>query len=222
MTQDNIWTDLDNYFNANLLVEDPVLDLVLRQSETAGLPSIHVTRNQGAFLHLLARLTSAKRILELGTLGGYSTVCLARALPAGGHLVSLELNPDYAALAQSHLELAGVADRAEIRIGRAVDSMDAMIAAGEEPFDFVFIDADKPSNSTYLERALNLTHPGSMIIIDNVVRGGRVLDPGSSDGNVAGVRAVVEMIANEPRITTTHLQTVGEKGHDGFIIGIVN
>ena len=222
MSENKTWTAVDAYFNAALLPDDAVLEEIAVRSAAAGLPPINVTRNQGAFLQLLARLVNARRILELGTLGGYSTVWLARALPKDGELISLELNPDYATLARSHVEMAGVSDRVDIRVGRAVDSMDAMITAGDAPFDFVFIDADKPSNSAYLERSLQLTRTGSLILIDNVIRGGRVLDPNSSDTNVAGVRAVVQMIENDPRITMTHLQTVGEKGYDGFIIGIVN
>ncbi len=172
-------------------------------------------------MHLLAKMHGSRRILELGTLGGYSTIWLARALPDDGTLLSFEINPENAAIAQANIERANLQDKVEIRVGRAADLMDGLIAEGVEPFDFVFIDADKPGNADYLERALKLTRLGSVILIDNVVRNGAVTDQSSTDANVIGVHKVTEMLANEPRLTATHLQTVGAKNYDGFILAIV-
>jgi predicted O-methyltransferase YrrM len=180
-----------------------------------------VSASQGKLLSVLARSITAHRILEIGTLGGYSTIWLARALAPGGHLISLELEPRHAEVAQQNLASAGLTDRAEIRVGPALESLEALGAAGEPPFDLVFIDADKQSNAEYFAWAVRLTHPGSLIIVDNVVRRGRVADPTGADSAALGVRRLLDAMAAEPRVDATTVQTVGSKGYDGFAIGIV-
>jgi predicted O-methyltransferase YrrM len=224
---DKLWDSVDEYFNSALIPADPVLTGAVERARAAGLPHIAVTPGQGKLLHLIARIHGARRILEIGTLGGYSAIWLARALPDGpdaaqrGSLLSLELEPKHAEVARANLAEAGLADRVEVRIGPAADSLAALVAAQVEPFDFVFIDADKPSNPVYLEYVLRLTRPGSVIVIDNVVRQGAVADPGSEDESVIGVQRAVEMITAEPRLSATALQTVGSKGYDGFILAVV-
>lgn len=178
-----------------------------------------VAPNQGKFLHIAARMMGARRILEIGTLGGYSTIWLARALLPGGQVVTLEANPAHARVAKANLERAGLSALVDIRVGPAIETLPTL--AAQEPFDLIFIDADKPSNPQYLEWAIKLSRPGSVIISDNVVRKGEVIDPGSSDPAVPGLRRHFDMMANEPRLTATALQTVGSKGWDGFVIGIV-
>ena len=215
------WTAVDSYFNGRLLPPDPVLEAALDTSAAAGLPSIAVAANQGKLLMLLAQTAGARRILEIGTLGGYSTIWLARALPADGRLISLELDPKHAAVARANLEQAGLSAVAEVRVGRGVDSLPTLAAEGAGPFDLVFIDADKPSNADYFAWALKLTRPGSLIIVDNVVRRGAVADPDSADLNVLGVRRLADLIAHEPRVDATALQTVGDKGYDGLLIARV-
>ena len=219
MGQDQ-WTAVDAYFNARLSPPDPVLDAALAASDAAGLPQIAVAANQGKLLMLLAQSVGARRILEVGTLGGYSSIWLARALPDGGRLISLEIDPRHAEVARANLAHAGFADRAEVRVGRGIDSLLKLAEEGSGPFDFVFIDADKPSNADYFAWALKLTRPGSLIVVDNVVRRGRVIDD-AADPNVAGVRRLVELVAAEPRVDATAIQTVGDKGHDGFLIARV-
>jgi predicted O-methyltransferase YrrM len=215
------WTAVDDYFDGVLIPADPVLDAARALSAAEGLPDIAVTPGQGRLLHLIARINGARRILEVGTLGGYSGIWLARALPAGGQLISLELDPHHAEVARANLKAAGVDDRAQVRVGRAVDSLAALAEERPEPFDLVFIDADKPSNPDYLAWALRLSRPGTVIVVDNVVRGGAVIDPGSPDPNVQGVRRLADLIAAEPRLTATAIQTVGAKGYDGFILARV-
>ena len=215
----NAWTLVDTYLCDTLVGAQPALDEALARAATAGLPSIEVTPNQGKLLHLLARIRGARRILEVGTLGGYSTIWLARALPLDGRLVTLELEPKHAAVARENL--ASFGDRIEVRLGRAVDSLDALIAEAAEPFDFVFIDADKPSNPDYFTRALRLSRPGTVIVVDNIVRQGRVLDTSATMPDVEGVRRLHALIANEPRVDATALQTVGTKGWDGFTLALV-
>jgi predicted O-methyltransferase YrrM len=215
------WDAVDDYFEGELIGPDPVLAEALARSDKAGLPQIAVTASQGKLLHLMAKMTGARRILEVGTLGGYSAIWLARALPDGGSLISLEVEPKHAEVARANLEAAGLADKAQVRVGRGVDSLAALAEEGAEPFDFVFIDADKPSNAQYVAAALLLSHPGTVIVVDNVVREGRVIETDGSNAAVEGVRKVVDLIAREPRLTGTAIQTVGAKGYDGFIVALV-
>ena len=212
------WSDVDSYIEANLLVDaDPVFGQVLRANAAGGLPAIDVSPAQGKFLNLLVRISGARRILEIGTLGAYSTIWMAKALPAGGAMVSLEYAPKHAAVAKDNLARAGLLDRVEIVVGPALESLPKLSGA----FDLIFMDADKPNNSNYLQWALKLSHPGSIVILDNVVRDGRVLESGSTDANVKGARGAFELIKGEPRIDATALQTVGLKGWDGFVLGVV-
>lgn len=215
------WTAVDAYFSAALVPEDEALTAALKDSDAAGLPQINVTPNQGKLLHLLARVRGARRILEIGTLGGYSTIWLARALPAGGRLVTLEYSPKHAEVARGNLERAGLGEVVEVRVGPAAGSLARLAEEGTEPFDFVFIDADKINNPVYLEWSLRLTRPGSVIVCDNVVRGGAVADPGSDDPSVRGTRRFIELAAAEPRLDATAVQTVGTKGWDGFALALV-
>ncbi|MDN8000281.1 O-methyltransferase [Burkholderia multivorans] len=220
MDQDQ-WNRVDAYFSATLMPSDDVLDAALAASEAAGLPAINVAPNQGKLLQLLATIRGARRILEVGTLGGYSTIWLARALPPGGRLVTLELNPAHAAVATQNIARAGFADVVSVVVGSAKDSLARLIADGEAPFDFIFIDADKDNNRAYLDAALKLSRPGTVIVVDNVVRRGRVADPDNRDPDVVGVREGFARIVAEPKLTTTAVQTVGQKGWDGFSISIV-
>lgn len=200
---------------------DPALDGALKASGEAGLPAIEVTPSAGKLLMLLARMIGARRILEIGTLGGYSTIWLARALVEGGRLISLEAQARHAELARMNIAAAGLADRVEVRVGKALDSLPAIEAAGEGPFDFVFLDADKPNNPAYFEWALKLTRPGSVIVADNVVRHGAIIDRGDADPSVHGVRTFLEAVARDKRVSATAIQTVGAKGHDGFALALV-
>ncbi|MBS2965705.1 O-methyltransferase [Actinocrinis puniceicyclus] len=220
MTQQT-WTAVDEYFNAALLPADPVLEAARARSEAEGLPDIAVAPTHGRLLNLIARIHGARRILEVGTLGGYSTIWLARALPPDGLLVTLELDPHHAEVARANLKAAGVDERAQVRVGRAADSLAALAEQRPEPFDMVFIDADKPSNALYLEWALRLSRPGTVIVVDNVVRDGRVVEADSPDPAVQGVRQLLDMIAAEPRLTATAIQTTGVKGYDGFLLALV-
>lgn len=220
MTQAD-WSAVDDYIAGHLLGDDPVLDAVLQANATAGLPAIDVSAVQGKMLHLLALGTGARRILEVGTLGGYSTIWLARALPEGGHLVTLELDPHHAEVARANLSNAGMADKVEVRVGPAVEALDAMIAGGEAPFDFIFVDADKEGYPDYLSAAMRLSRPGTMIVFDNVVREGGILDPNHPDPRVQGTRALFEAMAAEPRLSATAVQTVGAKKWDGFALALV-
>jgi predicted O-methyltransferase YrrM len=214
------WMRVDDYIAATLLPPDPVLDAALAANAAAGLPAIDVAPAEGRFLHILARMVGARRILEIGTLGGYSTIWLARALPEGGQLVTLEADPAHAAVARGNIERAGLADVVDLRLGRALDTLPAL--ADEAPFDLVFIDADKPSNPDYLAWALRLARPGTVIVCDNVVREGRVADAGSVEPAILGTRRLFEMLAAEPRLTATALQTLGSKGWDGFAFATVD
>ncbi len=209
------WRDVDRYFVETLVDEDDALVAARRDCRAAALPDHEVAANQGALLALLARVSGARRVLEIGTLGGYSTIWLARAVE---HVTTLEVDPEYAKLAQRNLERAGVAERVEIMIGTALDGLATLIDAQVEPYDLVFIDADKPNNPRYLEASLRLTRPGSVIVADNVVRDGAVIDPASTDERVQGVRRFLEMVGADPRLEATALQTVGSKGWDGFAI----
>lgn len=216
-----VWNKVDDYFGEALGDSDPVLDAAQAASARAGLPPIAVSPLQGKMLHLLALSVGARRILEVGTLGGYSAIWLARALPADGELVTLEIDPLHARTATANLAAAGLADRAQVRLGKAADTLAAMRTDGAGPFDFTFIDADKPSNPDYFAHALAMSRPGALIVVDNVVRAGGVVDP-SGDAAVQGVRRLAQMIAAEPRVTATAIQTVGAKGYDGFILARVN
>jgi len=215
------WIEVDRYINGHLAPHDAPLDAAVAANSAADLPAIDVTPNQGKLLYLLAQLVGAKRILEIGTLGGYSTIWMARALPKGGRLITLELMPKHADVAQANLERAGVAHRVEIRVGKALDLLKKMGKEGVKPFDLVFIDADKANGPAYLKWALDHTHKGSLIIVDNVVRDGEIVNARSADPDIRGSRRVFEMMAAEPRLTATALQTVGSKGYDGLAIALV-
>jgi predicted O-methyltransferase YrrM len=215
------WIEVDDYFAALFAPEDAALAAALAASDAAGLPSINVTASQGKLLTLLARLTGARRILEIGTLGGYSTIWLARALPPDGCVVTLEADRRHAEVARANIARAGFADRVEVRLGKALDTLPVLVAEKAGPFELIFIDADKPNNPRYLEFALALSRPGSLIIADNVVRDGRVTDPRSRDPSVQGIRRFNELIAAEPRLSATAIQTVGGKGYDGFVLALV-
>lgn len=221
MTGRKLWTAVDGYFTDLLVPADPALDDALRANEAAGLPPHDVAPNQGMLLHLLARAVGAESILEIGTLGGYSTIWLARALPDDGRLISLEVNERHAEVARENLGRAGLADKVDVRVGDAKTLLAAMVENGEGPFDLVFIDADKPNNPAYLASALDLSRRGTLIVGDNVVRGGEIVDAGSDDPKVRGVRRFFEMLAAEPRVGATAVQTVGSKGHDGFALALV-
>lgn len=214
------WTAVDRYITDRLVPSDAALDAALASSAARGLPAINVAPNQGKLLQLLARSIGAKRILEVGTLGGYSTIFLARALPVGGKLVTLEYEPKHADVARENIARAGLADVVQIRVGKAIDTLPKLAAEGGGPFDLVFIDADKPGNADYFAWAMKLTRVGSLIIVDNVVRKGEVIDP-AGDANVQGARRLYEAMAAEPRVSATAVQTVGSKGHDGFAIAVV-
>jgi predicted O-methyltransferase YrrM len=220
MTQEK-WSAVDRYITDLLVPSDPALDAALRASAAAGLPPINVAPNQGKLLMLLAQAQGARNILEIGTLGGYSTIWLARALPADGRLITLEFDPKHAEVARANIARAGLADVVEVRLGRALDTLKQLAAENRGPFDLIFIDADKPGYPDYFPWALKLSRPGSMIIADNVVRNGAVIDADSSDPNVQGMRRFNELLAAEPRVSATVIQTVGSKGYDGFAIVLV-
>jgi len=216
-----LWTKIDDYYTHLFVLPDPALDAALAASDAAGLPQIAVAPNQGKLLMLIARIQGARRILEVGTLGGYSSIWLARALPADGRLVTLEADATHAKVARDNIARAGLAGKVELRLGPARQSLAKLVEEKSEPFDLVFIDADKPSNPDYFTQALELTRRGSLIIADNVVRDGDVLDAESRDAGVRGIRRFNELVAAERRVTATALQTVGSKGHDGFAIILV-
>ena len=216
-----LWTDVDHYFNDLLVPPDPALDAALVDNAAAGLPAIDVSPTQGKLLNLLARMQRSQKILEIGTLGGYSTIWLARALPEGGRVVTLEFDPHHAKTATENLRKAGVLDRVEILVGRAIDSLPTLEHSAATPFDLIFIDADKESYTEYLEWALKLSRVGTVIVADNVVREGKVVDAECPDPMVQGVRRFTERLAAEPRLSATVLQTVGMKGYDGFALAVV-
>lgn len=215
------WTAVDQYISQTLLPPDTTLDAALKASTDAGLPAISVSPNQGKFLHLLALAQGAKSILEIGTLGGYSTIWLARALPTNGQLITLEFEPKHAEVAQKNLVRAGVADKVELRVGAALETLPQLAAERKGPFDFIFIDADKENYPGYWEWALKLSRRGTLIVADNVVRKGEVIDPASTDPRVQAVRRMNELIAVERRVSATAIQTVGSKGYDGFTLAVV-
>jgi predicted O-methyltransferase YrrM len=214
------WTAIDRYLTDHLLPIDPVLEQTLAASAAAGLPPHDVSPTQGMLLQLLARASGARRILELGTLAGYSTIWLARALSEDGCLMSLEADAKHAELARANIARAGLEDRVRILQGPALDTLPRLVEEGEA-FDLIFIDADKPNNAEYLSHALELSRPGTLIIADNVIRGGAVIDSRSDDPSVRGVRRFIEMLAADPRTSATAIQTVGSKGHDGFALALV-
>jgi predicted O-methyltransferase YrrM len=215
------WTAVDRYFTEQLSLSDPALEAALAANKAAELPAIDVAPNQGKLLHLFARIIGARRILEIGTLGGYSSIWLARALPVGGKLITLEFNPRHADIARENISRARLAHLVDIRVGAALDTLPKLQQESSEPFDLIFIDADKINNAEYLYWALRLSRPGALIIIDNVVREGKVIDAASTDKDVQGARHLFEALAAEPRLSSSALQTVGSKGYDGFAIALV-
>ena len=226
--QQALWSELDAYVNASCFSRDAALlehlDAAQAASDAAGLPKIQVSAGMGKQLALLVLASRAERVLEIGTLGGYSTIWLASGLDARGRVVTLELSERHAAVAAANIARAGFADRVEVVVGAALGSLEQMGArgaSGGEAFDVVFIDADKENSRPYLEHAVRLTRPGGLIIVDNVIRDGRVLDGATDDASVLGVRDMYDYIAGEPRLSATAVQTVGEKGHDGFLLGVV-
>ncbi|MGI5454411.1 O-methyltransferase [Streptomyces sp. CA-249302] len=221
MSESRTWDDVDDYFTTQLSPNDEALAAALRDSEAAGLPHVAVTPPQGKFLHLLAQIQGARTILEIGTLGGYSTIWLARALPADGRLISLEYSARHAEVATRNIARAGLDGLVQVRVGPALESLPKLADENPAPFDLVFIDADKGNNPQYLEWALRLTRAGSLIVVDNVVRQGRVADADSASPDVRGSRAAIELIGSHPRLTGTALQTVGSKGYDGFALARV-
>ncbi|TIW00327.1 MAG: O-methyltransferase [Mesorhizobium sp.] len=216
------WTAVDDYIVSSLFDADPALDAVLAANREQGLPAIDVSAAQGKLLSLLVRIGSVKKVLEIGTLGGYSTVWMARALPADGKVVTLELDPHHAKVARSNFERAGVSDKVDLRIGPALQSLAALANENAGPFDLIFIDADKPNNPNYLDWAMKLARSGTVIVCDNVIRDGAVVDERSGDVNVEGARAAFSFIGGEKRLDGTAIQTVGAKGYDGFAIAIVD
>lgn len=218
MSQKPTPADVDDFLDTTVLDDDPVLTAAMEASDAAGLPKIAVSPQQGKFLSLLTAATGARRILEIGTLGGYSTIWLARGAGPDGRVVTLEYEPKHAEVARANIERAGLGDRVDVLVGAALDTLPSVTGG---PFDLVFIDADKPSNADYLRWALRLSRPGTVIVVDNVVRDGKVIDADSSNEAVQGVRRLVDVIAAEPRLTATAIQTTGVKGYDGFIFAIV-
>ncbi len=218
--KERLWTEVDRYFGNLLAPSDAQLEAVLAANRAAELPAIDVSPLQGKFLHVLVQMTRPQRVLEIGTLGGYSTIWMARALPEGGRIVTLEFNPKHAEVARRNLEKAGLLDRVDLRVGRALDSL-PVLSSEADRFDLIFIDADKPSNPQYLEWALKLSQPGSTIVVDNVVRDGKVIDPESAEPDIQGTRRMFEMMAADPRLSATVVQNVGVKGYDGFALAVV-
>jgi predicted O-methyltransferase YrrM len=220
MTQE-LWTEVDDYINESLVPGDAALENAVKKSSEAGLPQIQVSPSQGKLLHLLARTIGARRILEIGTLGGYSTIWLARALPPDGKLITLEASPKHAEVAQSYIAFAGLADKVELRLGPALETLPKLAAEKPAPFDFIFIDADKKSMPEYFDWALKLSRKGSLIFSDNVVRSGGIVDAGSADPDIQGVRRFYQVLHSEPRVCVTAVQTVGSKGYDGYALALV-
>jgi predicted O-methyltransferase YrrM len=215
------WKAVDTYICETLVAPDPSLEAALKASDEAGLPQIQVSANQGRLLQILAKSCGARAILEIGTLGGYSTICLARALPPGGHLITLEADPKHAEVARKNIARAGLAEVVEVRVGRALETLPPLAAEHPGPFDLIFIDADKPSSPDYFLWALKLSRVGSLIIVDNVVRNGALADAASTDPAVQGARRLHEVVAKEPRVIATTIQTVGVKGYDGLTFAVV-
>jgi len=219
---EELWTNVDAYIGSSLELDDPVLHATIAASEAAGLPPIQVSAPQGKFLEMLTSVHGAKRVLEVGTLGGYSTICMARALPDDGYLLTLEVEEKHASVATSNIEHAKLSHIVDVRLGPAIDTLKAIAASQPAPFDLFFIDADKASNPDYFMAAVGLSRPGSLIVVDNVVRDGAVLDADSTDPNIMGTRRLFEVIGAEPSVTATAIQTVGNKGYDGFLLARVH
>jgi predicted O-methyltransferase YrrM len=218
---EELWAEVDEYLAERLIPADAALTAAREANAAAKLPAIDVSPTQGKFLYLLAKIQGARRILEVGTLGGYSAIWLARALPEGGRLVTLEIEKRHAEVALKNIERAGLSGRVELRLGPAAESLAALAAEGAEPFDLIFIDADKPNNPVYLEWAMRLARPGTLVIVDNVIREGAVIETESTDASVRGTRRLFDLIATDPRLDATALQTVGSKGYDGFVVAVV-
>ncbi|MEN3583036.1 O-methyltransferase [Streptomyces sp. ZYX-F-203] len=221
MNETRLWQDVDDYFDSHLAPEDEVLRAALRDSDAAGLPSVQITATQGKFLHLLAGIVGARNILEIGTLGGYSAIWMARALPEDGRLTTLEYEPRHAEVAVRNIARAGLEKIVDVRVGAALETLPRLAEDNPPPFDLVFVDADKAGNPQYVEWALKLTRAGSVIVVDNVVRGGTVTDADGDDEATRGTRATIELIAGHPRLSGTAIQTVGGKGYDGFALARV-
>jgi predicted O-methyltransferase YrrM len=215
------WSAVDQFISAQLLSSDPLLDAALAASQAGGLPNIQVAPNQGKLLSLLAQALGARKILELGTLGGYSTIWLARGLAAEGRLITLELEPKHAEVARANLARADLARKVEIRVGPALELLPQLEAERVGPFDLIFIDADKANYPAYFEWAVRLSRPGTLIVVDNVVRKGQIADATATDPNVIGARKLYELVAREPRVRATAIQTVGDKGYDGLLFALV-
>jgi predicted O-methyltransferase YrrM len=220
-TSQALWTAVDDYISTSLIPSDPTLEEALQANSAAGLPAIDVTPNQGKLLNFLIRIQGAKRVLEIGTLGGYSTIWMARALPSDGRLITLEVNPKHAEVAAANIARAGLASIVDLRVGPALDSLSQLQAEGTVSFDLIFIDADKPNNPNYLDWALRLSRPGTVIITDNVIREGAIVEQDNPDPAIQGTRRFFEKLAAEPRLDATALQTVGSKKYDGFAIALV-
>ncbi len=216
-----LWSAVEQYLTSRILEDDPVLRTALEASDEAGLPAIQVSPVEGRFLNLVARLLHARSVLEIGTLGGYSAICMARALPPDGKLITLEKEPGYAEVARRNVERAGLATVVEIRVAAASEALARMVADSEGPFDLAFIDADKHSTPHYFDMALRLARPGSVIVVDNVVREGSLIQAEEDDADAQGMRSFLERVAREPRVDATVLQTVGSKGYDGFAFVLV-
>jgi predicted O-methyltransferase YrrM len=219
--KNKLWTEVDEYFSGLLAPGDAKLNAVVRANRKARLPEIDVSPLQGKFLQVLVQITHAKRILEIGTLGAYSTICMARALAKGGRIITLEYEPRHAEVARANLRSAGVLNCVDIRVGRALDTLPVLHSSGAGPFDLIFIDADKENNPQYLEWAVKLSRPGTVIVVDNVARHGTVVQAKSNEPDIVGTRRVLKMMAKNPRLSATALQTVGVKGLDGFAIAVV-
>ncbi len=220
-TKTKLWTAVDKYFGDLLAPSDAALDAARENNRQARLPAIDVSPLQGQFLHVLVRIVQARRVLEIGTLGGYSTICIARALPKDGRIVTLEYDPRHAEIARANLRRARLLNRVDIRVGAALDTLPVLHTSGDGQFDFIFIDANKDDNPHYLDWALKLSHPGTVIVVDNVVRDGVVANAKSKDPDIRGTRRMLESMAINPRLDATALQTVGLKGYDGFAIAVV-
>lgn len=217
----NVWKNVDHYFMDKLLPKNEQLNTVLQANKAASIPEIDVSPTQGKLLYLLAKMKGAANILEIGTLGGYSSICLAKALPREGKVVTLEINEEYAKVARQNIENAGYEEKIEVIVGNALETLPELKNEGRL-FDFIFIDADKPNNPAYLKWAIQLAHSGAIIVADNVVRDGAITDENSEDERVRGVQQFMELLKEEPRIEATAIQTVGVKGYDGFVLAIVN
>jgi len=217
----DLWTAVDAYLEEKLLPADPVLEEALRSSAAAGLPNIQVSPTQGKLLYLLAKALGARRVLEIGALGGYSTIWLARALPKDGRLVTLEVEAKHAEVASANIARAGLQDRVEIRLGRALETLPKILAEKRGPFDLFFLDADKANTRAYFEWTLKLSRPGSLIVVDNVVRRGELADASSPSPDVLGMREFLDALASDSRVSATGIQTVGRKGYDGFVLARV-